>query len=1612
MAQGYRQDKWFELNRVINTHRIAVLAVQETHLTDELAASFESAFDSRLKLFHSPLQETRNAAGVAIIINKGLLDASEIKCTTLIPGRAILAEIPWHAGSQIKVLNVYAPNDVGENEILWERLNEITSDNPSLKPDIMLGDFNLVEDSLDRLPCHPDNPNAVAALGVLKGNLDLVDGWRRTFPDRRDYSHHHVPNASQGRIDRIYVTSALLSPACDWKIDSTTIETDHWLVSVKVSSPEAPLIGKGRWQIPTYLLDNEDIMKRINDLGKRTQDDIERVKSRRSDRESPQTIFSEFKRNVTALCRQQAKKIHPTILNKVKILKTRLLAVGDDPHVSDDERMLESLVIRTEILELERVLFESCKVYAKAKHHVHAETICRDWIRSNRAKKPRDTIFSLFNPLDPLPPPEHDSNRMAAVARDYHEALQHADRDPALDPDPEGLEYVLSNITPPMSQSQKAELAKRLKWGDVHKALSDSGNDKAAGLDGIPMDLWKTMSTLWDAFSEQDVNPYCDIVLMMVRVFNDIEEFGIARETKFNEGWMCPIYKKGERNNVANYRPITVLNTDYKTMTKALATKLAEVAPTLVHRDQAGFIKGRSIFDQVKLTKLAIDYGRIMGKNGAIVLLDQEKAYDKILHPYLWKVLERFDLPRHYIRTIKHLYQGASTSVVINGVISEAFSVVRGVRQGDALSCLLFDLGIEPLAATIRASPLKGIEIRNADENVKCKFFADDCTTYLDETDDLESLERHALTPWCKVSGAVFNIAKTEVIPIGTEEYRTRLIETRKTHEGATPIPANIKIAVEGQPVRTLGAWVGNGVDQATPWTATIEKIAAALKRWEANHPTTEGRRLITQMIIGGMTQYLAKVQSMPESASKTLERMIRNFAWSGEGAPTVAMTHMSTDMTRGGRKVLDIGARNEAIQLTWAQAYLKLGEDRPTWAHIADEIFANDAPGELKSLEGNPNARINQFLQTWHSRKNRKGGSDPTHDDAQAIPRDLREMVKVARKFGVRLEAADPAKSVREELPAIRCSQTKAASKPETLCDKFGKCIRDTHGIKTLEDAALLASDIPRQHKKNRKCRCTRCSQIRRDTEGGCRHPNKCIERAGKILDSIKAKWNPTSTHPPEYHTFPTPRETGPHTVPGTNQTIHTLNPFRTEESLKGCFRVFTDGNPTPEALPTRAPRTEEFAAHPITVYTDGSCSNNGETTARAGSGVWFGDDDPRNTSMRVPGPDQSNQTGELIAILHALRSTPPDRALTIKTDSMYAIQGLTVNLEKWEDKGWLSSKHAGIFKCLTAWMRYRSNTTKITWVKGHSGVKGNEEADKLAAVGAASPSTSDELDLTAPADLVPSGAKLSALAQRDLYRTVLRSKRPPPRRTSELNVGRIQACATEVYGTAPTEESVWKSTRHCDLTKKTREFLWKCLHNAFKIGKFWSKIEGYEYRGICSHCGDEESMEHILTECSAPGRVEVWALANALWRKRSVTDLPHEFGALLGCGLTCFKKANGKPDKGLNRLFRILVSESMYMIWKLRCERAIAWSGDPTKYHTPHEIHNKWLQAVNTRLRMDSVHTNKKIFKKKVIQAKLVLQTWDGCLMDNLHETRNWCGKTGVLVGIATRRPPGRNR
>jgi len=294
----------------------------------------------------------------------------------------------------------------------------------------------------------------------------------------------------------------------------------------------------------------------------------------------------------------------------------------------------------------------------------------------------------------------------------------------------------------------------------------------------------------------------------------------------------------------------------------------------------------------------------------------------------------------------------------------------------------------------------------------------------------------------------------------------------------------------------------------------------------------------------------------------------------------------------------------------------------------------------------------------------------------------------------------------------------------------------------------------------------------------------------------------------------------------------------------------------------------------------------------------------------------------GELIAILHVIKTHPPDAALTIKSDSKYAIEGLTKHLESWENTGWTGVRHAEVFKCITAWTRHRSNITKFIWVKGHSGIDGNEEADKLARKGAEDEPPSECLDLTYPPNKIPTGAKLAALTQAELYHHIKKRKKVKLRERTRINVERTQACIEDHFQLKPSPKAIWISIRSRDISRNIRDYLWKTLHSAYKVGNFWDNIPGHEQWGLCPVCETEESMEHILLECDAPGRTQIWKLANKLWKMRSNQPLPSSYGSILGCGIAVHTK-NGKPDTGLNRLFRIIMSESAHLIWKLRCER-----------------------------------------------------------------------------------------
>ena len=140
------------------------------------------------------------------------------------------------------------------------------------------------------------------------------------------------------------------------------------------------------------------------------------------------------------------------------------------------------------------------------------------------------------------------------------------------------------------------------------------------------------------------------------------------------------------------------------------------------------------------------------------------------------------------------------------------------------MSCILFNLGIEPLAANISTPDIRGIDVPALEEKVKVSLFADDTTVILTEYDSLSGLI-HILDEWCEVSGAKFNVEQTDIIPIGTAEYRDGLVEARRLNGSGETVPDSIHITRDREATKILGAWVRNNTNPEEPWRKIIETI-------------------------------------------------------------------------------------------------------------------------------------------------------------------------------------------------------------------------------------------------------------------------------------------------------------------------------------------------------------------------------------------------------------------------------------------------------------------------------------------------------------------------------------------------------------------------------------------------------------------------------------------------------------------------------------------------------------------------------------------------------------------------------------------------------------------
>ena len=252
-----------------------------------------------------------------------------------------------------------------------------------------------------------------------------------------------------------------------------------------------------------------------------------------------------------------------------------------------------------------------------------------------------------------------------------------------------------------------------------------------------------------------------------------------------------------------------MLNNDYKIIAKCIANRLKKALPFIINEDQSFGIKGRTIQDNIIFVKALFEYINQKDLEGIFLNVDQEKAFDRVSHKYLVKVIQKFGFGENFQKWITMLYTNLESRVQINGHLSGTINIFRSIRQGCPVAPLLYICVIETLLIKIRANSfIRGIKAPTSNERLLLSAFADDTSFFIE---DIQSTCHviNTFDTFEKASGSKVNRVKTEGMWLG--KFRNRIDK-----------PINIKWVKN---TKSLGVHFGYSDTDSLNWIPCIDKF-------------------------------------------------------------------------------------------------------------------------------------------------------------------------------------------------------------------------------------------------------------------------------------------------------------------------------------------------------------------------------------------------------------------------------------------------------------------------------------------------------------------------------------------------------------------------------------------------------------------------------------------------------------------------------------------------------------------------------------------------------------------------------------------------------------------
>ena len=818
-------------------------------------------------IVQSPVSENETHAGIIGLISK---DFDIVETSDLIQGRILNVKIKSRLDNtehSISAVYFETNNKLSKEKVqnYIKKLREAKQDHPN---NMILGDFNFIDHEKDKAKGLNNLDKIATNLWLpFLVDMDMLDPFREQNPKRKVWSFMGTGAAGNSRIDRLYVNT----------INMNTISKSQYILTPfaghKILSFERTSLnerGKGYYKMNTSIIKDPKFREMVTE----TLTEIEELQTN-----DDILKWVTFLSTVRSKAMSYSRKKGAVKRNLKNALKNEMTEIEEKMIEQDDGMMVRYEYTKQMLKKMEEEEIEGYKMRIKFLPSFEKdEPDIAFFSKIEDKKKAKDMITQLAEERNTSI--YTDNENIMRISTKFYKQLYTSDK-----VNEEKQDKLLSNIKTKINLRQKQILDALIELEELRVAIFQMQTEKSPGLDGVPVEFyqeyWEVIKHLYLAFINK------------VKIY--------AFPTGKNTSAIKLIYKKsGEIFLLVNYRPISLINVDVKILCKALANRLKTVLPTIIHASQTA-VYGRKIDQTIHTIRDLIDLANKQDDTAAFIFLDQEKAFDRVNHKFLFKTMRGFGIGQNFINWIKMIYSNATSVLNINGFFSERIPLKRGIRQGCPLSALLYLLVIEVFATQLRVNPnIVGFSIEG--EKIVSAHYLDDATIIIKQNRCFKEVVKE-ITEYEEATGARVNYGKTKGLWVGSWKNR------RSSPMGIKWTSAN---------VFNLGVYFGND----DPATATYQKIIPNLNKrlnyWKQFKLTQMGKSRIVEIYLASKLIYVSKFYPIPAHMHTKLQQDIFSYINYPHKVITIEQKEMWKTKAQGGIKLINVQIKSKVPKVKW----------------------------------------------------------------------------------------------------------------------------------------------------------------------------------------------------------------------------------------------------------------------------------------------------------------------------------------------------------------------------------------------------------------------------------------------------------------------------------------------------------------------------------------------------------------------------------------------------------------------------------------------------------------------------------------------------------------------